>query len=302
MLLNFKPLDRVHAEGLLELCLMNNYGTCDTTPLTLWLWAPFYKTEYAEALSLSKRRMVFIRHTKPCSRLAYMFPMCHEDDTAEALDILEQNVGERIIFTNVTSLQNDVLLKRYGERADSLNKRDWADYIYDSEDLSFFKGKRFSGQRNHMNSFIKSEPEWRFVKITQDNAHLATDFLRTLEKDLPAPSDAFELFERTSTKDLFSDYSFSGMLGGYIETKNGIVALAVGEVIGDMLYVHIEKAMRNVRGAYQMIVSQFSQAFAINGVQYINREEDVGDEGLRTSKLSYHPIKLNEKYTVAIKA
>ena len=91
-----------------------------------------------------------------------------------------------------------------------------------------------------------------------------------------------------------------GLIGGFLQVDDSIVAMSVGETINDTLYCHIEKADRNYQGSYQMIVKEFSNNSITDQVKYINREEDVGDEGLRTSKLSYHPHKLLEKYCVLI--
>ena len=68
------------------------------------------------------------------------------------------------------------------------------------------------------------------------------------------------------------------------------------------LFVHIEKANREVQGAYQMLVAQFAQKYAGGEVAFLNREDDTGDLGLRTSKLSYHPVALLEKYLVTIES
>ena len=75
---------------------------------------------------------------------------------------------------------------------------------------------------------------------------------------------------------------------------------SLGEIIGDTLFTHIEKADRDYEGCYQMLVAQFAQQFAGESVAFINREDDTGDLGLRTSKLSYHPVALLEKYTVTV--
>jgi hypothetical protein len=89
--------------------------------------------------------------------------------------------------------------------------------------------------------------------------------------------------------------------GSYLEVDGVIVAIAIGEIIKDTLYCHIEKANRDYPGSYQMIVKEFSSDMRNSfGIQYINREEDVGDLGLRTSKLSYHPTALLDKFCVLI--
>ena len=91
-------------------------------------------------------------------------------------------------------------------------------------------------------------------------------------------------------------WSVYGFFGGLIRTEGRIVAFSFGEIIGDTLFVHVEKALREVRGSYQMIVSELLSRFATDGILYVNREEDVGDPGLRYSKESYHPKCLLEKY------
>ena len=91
------------------------------------------------------------------------------------------------------------------------------------------------------------------------------------------------------------------MLGGYLEVDGKTIGYSFGEIIGDTLFVHIEKADVSYHGAYQMLTNSFLREFAAgDSVKYVNREEDCGDEGLRKSKLSYHPVELIEKTTVKV--
>lgn len=77
-----------------------------------------------------------------------------------------------------------------------------------------------------------------------------------------------------------------------------MVGFSLGEYDGDTLYVHVEKANTDYRGAYQVLMTSFIREFAKEGIAYVNREDDAGDPGLRKSKLSYNPIWLVKKYTV----
>jgi hypothetical protein len=79
-----------------------------------------------------------------------------------------------------------------------------------------------------------------------------------------------------------------------------VVALSIGEVVQDTLYVHVEKARVDYSGSYQAIVSMFAQYAAEEDTLYINREDDSGEERLRYSKMSYHPIRLIDKYWVTV--
>ena len=83
-----------------------------------------------------------------------------------------------------------------------------------------------------------------------------------------------------------------------IRVNGEIVAASFGEIVGDTMYVHIEKALRSFRGAYPMITSQFLHYYFQDGLLFVNREEDMGDEGLRYSKSAYHPCCLLKKYII----
>ena len=98
--------------------------------------------------------------------------------------------------------------------------------------------------------------------------------------------------------EVLDNFEAYGLFGGLLKTDGRTVGLSIGEILGDTLFVHVEKSLKDVNGAYPMLVREFARAFAGEGVNYINREEDDGNEGLRTSKLSYHPVKLLEKYLI----
>jgi hypothetical protein len=104
--------------------------------------------------------------------------------------------------------------------------------------------------------------------------------------------------ERDAVFEVLRNYEAYGFFGGVLRDAGEILAFSLGETVGDTLFVHIEKANPQRRGAYQAMVNEFAKRFAGPGVKYINREEDCGDEGLRRSKLSYHPCRLVEKYLV----
>ena len=97
--------------------------------------------------------------------------------------------------------------------------------------------------------------------------------------------EKFKIYEQTGMA-LYAD--------GYI------IGFAIGEILNDTLFVHIEKADSEYRGAYQIIVNEFAKMHMNYNIEYINREDDAGDENLRISKMSYHPCEIIKKYTVEI--
>ena len=86
-----------------------------------------------------------------------------------------------------------------------------------------------------------------------------------------------------------------------LKANGKVVGFSCGEIVGDTLIIHVEKADTDFSGAYQMLVNEYAKRFVTEGVAYINREEDTGDEGIRQSKESYHPLRLLEKYLVTVK-
>ena len=124
-------------------------------------------------------------------------------------------------------------------------------------------------------------------------------FLDRYAAGVDKPSASFHE-DLAKTREVLGNYTTYDMLGGMLLVEGEIVGFSLGEIVGDTLFTHIEKADRDYQGCYQMLVAQFAQQFAQDGVHFINREDDAGDPGLRKSKLSYHPVALLEKYTVTV--
>lgn len=173
-------------------------------------------------------------------------------------------------------------------------REEW-DYIYLREKLATLSGKKYHGKRNHIARF-QDTGEWRFEPITEE----------TLE-DCRKMNDAWcRLYGCVQSKDLsleqcavrkaFDYYFELKFQGGVLYQEEKPVAFTIGEPLNeDTFVVHIEKAFPDIQGAYPMINQQFV-LHCTGGYQYVNREEDLGQEGLRKAKLSYKPELLLEKY------
>lgn len=177
--------------------------------------------------------------------------------------------------------------------------RDTYDYLYSAEDLQFFKGKKLSGQRNHVNKFLKTYDQWEFRKLKLSDIPDIKLFLEDYASKIEKPSASFHE-DLAKTNEVLDNFTTYDMLGGILFIEGEIVGFSLGEVLGDTLFTHIEKANRDYQGCYQMLVSQFAQMYAGGATSFINREDDAGDPGLRTSKLSYKPILLLEKNQIKI--
>ena len=173
------------------------------------------------------------------------------------------------------------------------------DYCYCTEDVMEFAGKKYAGQRNHIRRFYRQYPNAVFRKMTADDIpaleKFADRFDATFQKRgedaVNEREKAFAML-RMDRDDLFRI--------GCMELDGEIIGVALGERCGDVLFEHVEKALASeYEGIYPALFQAFVATFG-RDCTYVNREDDSGDEGLRKSKLSYHPAFIAEKYTVTV--
>ena len=234
------------------------------------------------------------------SESGFVFPIGRNIENA--LKEIENHCKENDIPMVLCTVNKNELVK-LGEIYDNFNveaDRDWFDYLYSKESLLTLSGKKYNTPRNHINKFKKLYPDWCFEPVNESNIPSLIEFTKNFtfnsEKDESAGLELEMCIE------VLENYDEYGMLGGVLKSDNKVVGYSVGEIVGDTLFCHVEKADISYHGAYQMLTNQFLQMYASDdAIKYVNREEDCGDEGLRKSKMSYHPIELIEKNTVTVK-
>jgi hypothetical protein len=295
-MLNFEPINSDNILKAAEYFKYKISRTSDYTAGAIYMWRDFYDTSFTIYDDMILYKVKFYNRT------AFTYPVGGGsfDKAMAALReyCIENNIP--LWFCTVPEEVLPILINQFGGSIPGDPSRDWADYLYNAEDLAEMAGRRYSGQRNHINKFKKLYPDYKYQRITPDSLPRIMDFLLDYEKNHGKESSlAQEELRRTMEIMPFLD-KFS-LPGGFIEVDGVIASMAIGEVIKDILYCHIEKANREYEGSYQMIVKEFSHDMMVSfGIKYINREEDVGDEGLRTSKLSYHPVQILDKFCVLV--
>jgi len=269
-------------------------NNCDCTIGGAFMWRDYFATQYAIF-----GEMLFLRANYLNGHLAYCFPLAEDIETA--LQVLKTHcelVDEKLVLCTITDAEMEYI-DRVFPRYEAVKERDWFDYIYNSADMVSFAGRKYSGQRNHINKFKRLYEDYTFEIIDESNIGEARAFFEVFAvvNDKNTETYAEEAQKVLEVLDHYDEY---GLMGGVLKVKDKVIGMSMGEIIGNTLFVHIEKADTSYHGAYQVLVQNFANAFVDKNVEYINREEDVGDEGLRTSKLSYHPVRLIEKSTVTI--
>ena len=170
--------------------------------------------------------------------------------------------------------------------------REFFDYVYDTQDLINLQGKIYHSKKNHLNTF-KNTYNYIYSEITEDDIgrckKCACDWIKERNPDP-------DMEEYIAAKAMFDNFFELGLKGGFLTVDGEIVALTTGEDNFGTAIIHLEKADPSVKGAYAAINQMFLEKEFAN-VKYVNREEDLGIEGLRKAKLSYHPAILLEKIT-----
>jgi len=269
--------------------------TCDYTVGGLFMWRDYYQAEYA----IFKDTLVIKElnnDRKPC----FMLPLGPNiKDCLKEIDQYCAVMEIPVAFCTMTD--EDVSLIASYFPFQELPETDWGDYLYRKEELLSLSGRKFHGKRNDIDCFKKAHPGYSFTKMTKEDIPAVKDFY--LNSGLINGKDSVVFKEEQSKVfEVLDHYDLYGMVGGILRSEGSIRAFSMGEIIQDTLYVHIEKADHAIKGTCEMISHEFALLFATKGIAYINWEEDVGDMGLRQSKLSYHPCQVIPKYTLYSKA
>ena len=292
--MQFEPLTLAQIEAARPYFRYAKSGTCDLTVGDMFMWRDYFRKEYAFSGGAFYSRLHDTDGT-----VYYNLPLA-EDIPAALCALLRSLPPEDgpVRFCTVPEAYLPVF-RSIHEATVSVEEPSLFDYVYGAQDLIELKGKAYSGQRNLISQFRRATDESAFIPITAENAGLVREFfVQTFPLD--AITDPFAREDARKTLEVLDNLDVYGMFGGYLTADGRIVGFSLGEYHGSTLFTHIEKADRTVKGAYQMLVNSFTSAYARDGIDTVNREEDMGDPGLRTAKQAYHPKALLKKYTVVI--
>ncbi len=248
----------------------------------------------------------------------YAFPIPFKNAPKDFLpqileDLLTENDDfDGINFTYLTENQKNQLddcIKKYfpGYKIDWKSCQNYRDYLYLQENLASLAGSQLQKKRNHVNKFKKNfAGRWEFKTYPEPGkSAILADIFAVEEKWFAEhsadPEKTFDLENLTSEKNLIKialeNAEIFGIKAGllYIDGKPEAMTIA-SEISPDTIDIHFEKATSQPAelGAYAAINYFFAQT--LSSYKYINREEDLGIEGLRKAKLSYKPAIILDKY------
>ncbi|MEG3071813.1 MAG: phosphatidylglycerol lysyltransferase domain-containing protein [Candidatus Syntrophopropionicum ammoniitolerans] len=232
----------------------------------------------------------------PC----YLYPAGRGELKAviEALAEDAAGRGEEFLLAGISKENMGVLDRLFPDQFVYTEDRDSSDYIYLLEKLATLAGRKYSAKRNHINHF-KRNNSWSFEPVTLEN--LAECWAMSVEW-CEINSCMFNVRltdEYCAVRRCFENFVELGLEGGLLRVSGRVVAYTMGGKLNSDTYdIHIEKAFDDIQVTYQMINREFAALIREKHPEliYVNREEDMGQEGLRKAKRSYHPVKMEEKY------
>lgn len=236
-------------------------------------------------------------------RSVYPYPIGNGDRRAVLEEILK-DAKERGIPCRITGMREcdrEELEAWFPGKFHIRSSRDNFDYVYAIDDLADLKGRKFQKKRNHVNRFRAEHPNFQVVPLTVCNMPMAQNmindwFIRRLEED---PHGDY-LLENIALARACQNYTSLNMDGILLMDEGRVLAVTMGSRMApDTFDIHFEKAREDVEGAYSAVNCEFARYLRLKhpDVQFLDREDDMGLEGLRKAKLSYNPHHLVEKYT-----
>lgn len=223
-------------------------------------------------------------------------------------NIIDELIKRNLEFTDRDYLFGDVGdefvddLKKYTDFSiDLVEDIDDSEYIYNTQDLIELKGKKYHSKKNHVNSFLKTY-SYDIKTINNENVKSnCMDLLHKWHEEVAVTVDKEMLMEIDAIKDLFRELHFFDLNSIAIYVDGDLAGFAVGEKVNDrMALIHVERGEIAYKGIYAFLNKQFLVE-SFQDTEFVNRQEDTGNEGLRKAKKSYHPEKMIKKYLVKLK-
>lgn len=217
-------------------------------------------------------------------------------DLKENIEILKEYLGGKMPKIWAQEGPNFTQFKEFfGDEYTFLEDKDYYDYIYLQSDLANLSGKKYHSKRNHISAFSKKY-DWHYEKIGNDNIEKVKLCFEKWYSENAERMDELMLCEKQGIETVLDNMELLDVSGGAIVVEDNVVAFSLGSAINNRVYdVHFEKALSEYQGAYATINREFAKN-ELSDYEFINREDDMGIEGLRKAKLSYKPVRLIKKY------
>lgn len=274
---------------------IHHYEQIDCTFNTLFIWQKAHDTSWAV-----QDNILFIRagHGKD---LFFLPPFAKEEEEFKhGLDLIHEELdklGMPFRLKSASRWVTEQIERLLPGKYDFIEDRDNEEYVYRTADMISLPGKKLRMKKNHLNAFLRQYGgDYTYESITKENME---DAKAGIHEWFERHGDIEE--EEEAMKICFDNWDELGVKGAIIRIYGKVEAFTNGDLVNErMAHIIFEKANPNIRGLYQAINRDFLiHEFA--DTEFVNREEDLGIEGLREAKMGYNPDHLTEKFDVVLK-
>jgi len=273
--------------------------SCEYSFTSLYIWkdaCDIQYTIYKQALIIKKKDFDGNYH--------FMQPLGYDkedlEEIIEALKAYRQENDMKYLFKDL----EESFIEEFNVLLNDTNEfyikedRDNFDYLYEAKKLMALSGKKLHSKKNHYNAFTKTY-NYEVVEISDErvinDVRLAAEkwYEETNEKDIKL------YYELLAIKDIVNNMELLNLNGVAVYVDGKVAAFSIGESLNEKLAViHIEKGDKSINGVYSFIAKTLIDK-CFNNAEIINREQDLGIDGLRKSKMSYYPLKLEKKFILS---
>lgn len=296
-MLNFVQPEMADIKWIKPLLEKSQRQGCEFSFGNLFIWSESYGTSVTEVDGSMVARTV-----TPSGDVYYSVPVGGAS-IADIVPVIKQDAeafSKPLVINGLVESDIQKLCEDMPGCFEFTYDRDNSDYVYLVDDLARLEGRKYHSKRNHI-SFFENNFNWKYEQIDKNNIEQCRRMNeRWLAQNIDRNTQDLKK-ENSAIQKAFDNYFELGFLGGLLKIDGEVVAYTMGEKLNDDTFcTHIEKAFADIRGAYPMINKLFAQN-TISSFKYVNREEDLGQEGLRRAKTSYKPAFLVEKSVAVYK-
>ena len=298
MSLEFKKIEVNSIQEMLPFYAMRHNMTCDSVFLESYVWKDYYNVRYA---IWENKALLWLMENE--GRCFSAMPLCREEDLPGAFAAIEEYFNEELGYPLVINLADEYAVKYLNLPEDKYlveEQVDSRDYLYNGDAMRSLAGKKLHKKKNRVNAFKREyEGRYEYRRLCCSDSHDVWVFLDRWRQQKGEEVEKHLDYEVKGIHDILKNCSeFSIHMGGvYIDGQMEAFTIGSYNPVEHMAVIHIEKANPEINGLYQFINQQFLiEEFP--EAEWVNREDDMGLEGLRKAKMTYYPADYARKYLV----
>jgi hypothetical protein len=284
----FKPVDLTMRDEVNHLLRRYPLEASEYTFTNIFAFSAAYDFK----VSMLDGSLIILKNHAPVS---FFCPVGDEPDIDALFDYLKAH-GSKPCIERVPESFVKTYIEGNGKYTAS-EERDHFDYIHNVKELIDLSGRKFHDKKNKVNRFRK-EHVYEYIPMTAELVEECIKFEDHWCEERDCEKDEGLSKERCAVLIMLKNFDALGLIGGAIRLDNKIAALTLAEAyLPDTLVIHVEKANPDISGLYQIINQEFLMHEG-TGYSFVNREQDLGVQGMRSAKMSYNPVRFIKKYRV----